>query len=275
MSNRVCVSLIYSMKHGIVTRNVSDLRAKPQFRSERKSQVLFGRVVTISKQKDGYFYIHLDDGYDGWVDERAVRTFSRAKAAEFKANCNYIVKALTARMIGLNADADGLPPYVFLGTRLDITKRKGHLAYVAAPGGGKLSISLGNIVPMDNEPERNAGPILADARRFLGTPYLWGGVTPFGIDCSGLVQLVYGRHGIKLPRDSHDQMKSGERIGRAEIQAGDLLFFKGHVAIALDGERIIHASLAEGGVAVNSLNPEHPRFRRDLYDGFLEARRVL
>ena len=90
-----------------------------------------------------------------------------------------------------------------------------------------------------------------------------------------MVQRVYARFGIILPRDSKDQRKAGHRITGDEILPGDLLFFSGHVAVAIDKYRIIHSSLAEGGVAINSLNPEDSDFRKDLFDTFLEARRVI
>ena len=118
--------------------------------------------------------------------------------------------------------------------------------------------------------------ILKRARSFLGIPYLWGGITPFGFDCSGLVQMIYQvEAGIRLPRDSKDQKMSGFKIKSEDVQAGDLRFFKGHVAIAVDRFKIIHSTLAGGGVVINSLNQKDADFRPDLPGIYLEDRRII
>src|SRR5205823_11360540 len=93
------------------------------------------------------------------------------------------------------------------------------------------------------------------ARRFLGAPYQWGGVTPWGVDCSGLVQTTFAARGLVLPRDSAQQATAGDEVATAALGAGDLLFFRGesgngitHVAFAAAGETLVHATVACGGV---------------------------
>ena len=112
--------------------------------------------------------------------------------------------------------------------------------------------------------------LAATGLKFLGVPYLWGGTTPKGFDCSGLVQRIYRLHGILLPRDSDQQAKFGEpkHVGRPELlETGDLLFFGKsetqitHVAIYLSVNRFLHA---HGQVRIGSLDSRHP-----LYDGKL------
>jgi len=99
--------------------------------------------------------------------------------------------------------------------------------------------------------------ILQTAREFLGVPYLWGGVSGFGIDCSGFVQAVFGMHGVSLPRDAHQQAERGQEIEEDTVEPGDLVYFAAspnvprrrisHVALAVDRDHILHAL---GGRAV-------------------------
>jgi cell wall-associated NlpC family hydrolase len=119
---------------------------------------------------------------------------------------------------------------------------------------------------------------------FEGTSYLWGGVTPWGADCSGLVQTVFWLHGIQLRRDAWQQAEQGAP-GESDLLAarkGDLLFFSDrvdghitHVAIALGNQRLVHLALGRGGYAVDNLADERDPYVAKLRDRFVKARRVL
>jgi gamma-D-glutamyl-L-lysine dipeptidyl-peptidase len=95
--------------------------------------------------------------------------------------------------------------------------------------------------------------------RFAGAPYLWGGVTPWGVDCSGLVQTTFAARGLQLPRDAAQQVEHGTPVAADDIAPGDLLFFRGesteritHVAFAAEGDALIHSTLPCGGMVAES-----------------------
>jgi gamma-D-glutamyl-L-lysine dipeptidyl-peptidase len=121
-------------------------------------------------------------------------------------------------------------------------------------------------------------------RYFEGTSYLWGGVTPWGADCSGIVQAVFSLHGLQLRRDAWQQAEQGE-AGDDDIMAahiGDLLYFSDrvdthitHVAIALGERRLVHLALGRGGYAVEQLDDPHDPYVAKLRERFVRARRVL
>ena len=93
-------------------------------------------------------------------------------------------------------------------------------------------------------------------KKFIGIPYLWGGLSPFGFDCSGLVQTVFRRFGIYLPRDTSQQISSGEPVKLENISQLDLLFFPGHVGVCLGNGLFIHSSTKNNGVYIESLSGE-------------------
>lgn len=155
------------------------------------------------------------------------------------------------------------------------------------PDGRRGALGTGEVLALDRLPDRfppRGESVARTARRWLGTPYLWGGVTPAGADCSGLVQSVLRMHGIAVPRDADLQARVGTPIDPGkdfhDVQPGDLLFFAErpdritHVAISLAGPHIIHSALTNGGVDVNDLSGDLEAEQR-LRTLFVEARRLV
>jgi len=292
------------MRYGWINTNLLDMRAEPDHHSERVNQVRFGEAVHVLKSHSKFVRIRQFDGYSGWVDKNFVSPIgSRNDAFDYYDGQNCIVVSTQARLYNLSGES--VPPYVlYYGTTLTInvslsrvaanlesidrqrgnkslpyTGNKGQIRSVRLnmPGQPDIFVKSRNLRPIDdsNKTIVTGSRLVAEGRKFLGVPYLWGGVSPLGFDCSGFVQAIYRSHAIKLPRDTKDQIAIGCEVERESIKSGDLLFFNRHVALAVNRYRFIHASQGAGGVRIESLFGEDPDYRADLDREFVQARRVL
>ena len=262
------------MLHGVVKVPVTDLRALPDGKSERVNQALFGAPVEIREVQKDFVEIALLDGYIGWCRIGHVDQVAFGPWKKYVARAKHRVK-VEAILVKASATAFIYPFRLYFGTELAITEGEQTLRW-ELPNGLRGPISAGSLAaPKEKRTKGVTGRrIVATAKRFLGAPYLWGGITPAGFDCSGLVQAVFRFHGISLPRDTRDQIKEGFAIDRASLQPGDLLFSPGHVAISCGGKEYIHASASRGMVMIDSLDKLSPNYREDLDRDLQTARRL-
>jgi cell wall-associated NlpC family hydrolase len=211
---------------------VAPLRRAPSADAELMTQALRGERVTIyDHNSDGWGWGQLDsDGHVGWLPDAALAKPGPAPT--------HRVGAL--RTFAFPGPSIKLPPVetLVMGSFLTVTHENG--AFTITREGWHLPKS--HLAAIGDR----VADFVAVAERFIGTPYLWGGKSSFGIDCSGLVQISLNASGIGCPRDSDMQQASlGRAIDVAEtgnLQRGDLLFWKGHVAIARDAGTIVHAN---------------------------------
>jgi gamma-D-glutamyl-L-lysine dipeptidyl-peptidase len=219
------------------------LRAEPNDRSEIVSQVLFGEQFEILEQQKQWSKIRLHfDNYEGWVDSKQYQVISEknykdlskdsiilnSDLVEYVTNANNILIPITlgASLSFLNHDDINIESFEFEGLRVTGVKPK--------------------------------SDIVKTSYMYLNSPYLWGGKTPFGIDCSGFTQMVYKLNGYNLLRDASQQSAQGEPLSFIEeSEPGDLAFFDNeegniiHVGIMMENNYIIHAS---GKVRIDRLD---------------------
>ena len=215
-----------------VTEAIAPVRRAPSSDAEQWTQALRGERVTVyDRNAEGFAWGQLiGDGYVGWLPDAAL--------AKPMAAPTHKVTAL--RTLAFPGPSIKLPPTdaLPLGARVTVAREDG--AFAITREGQYLPRR--HVAPLD----ANAADFVAVAERFVGTPYLWGGKSSLGIDCSGLVQVSLNAAGTGCPRDSDMQCDGlGRELDAAEakyLRRGDLIFWKGHVAIVRDAETIVHAN---------------------------------
>jgi hypothetical protein len=265
--------------HAVVTAAVAPLHAAPAINTTQVSQAVLGSHAIVLRRTGRWLQCRTGDGYIGWI------------------HCGYVALLAETDAAAWNMGTEG-EAWISLGAEL----RDGAGETVARlPWGARVVREAEDVVRLpDGRRGRPTGEMVSaalrplrfplrgeavveTAGRWMGSPYLWGGVTLAGVDCSGLVQALYRIHGLELPRDSDMQSRAGEELDPGGFDAflpGDLLFFAEepgrctHVVLAAGGSRIVHSSLGNGGVARNDLLGTL-NYERELRRIFLCARRVI
>jgi len=227
------------MQPAICLLSVVPMRKEPSHRSEMVSQLLFGEYVSMGEEKDDFvFTTCLYDGYEGWVQAAQLTPVTEAQVL---ATTDYI--GVEAAAVFIKGRCRNLP----FAVPIYASEKPGEPLHF---GNQQVSYRMPDTAVWHSREKIISKESLGDvAAVFLETPYLWGGKSVFGIDCSGFVQQVFKLFGVKLLRDAYLQAEQGEEVKSiAEARFGDLAFFQNekgritHVGILLDGKLIVHAS---------------------------------
>ncbi|MDB4917080.1 MAG: hypothetical protein JWM95_4724 [Gemmatimonadetes bacterium] len=254
------------LRRVVVCTPIAPLHAEPRVASGQISQLMAGRVADVLEMEDDWLRVRGPDEYVGWTH--------RGYFAQVP-NDDGTRRSLEIERISLGCittNPSGARRAMPLGALLSAEER----------------VKSGDVILPSQRQElfpAEAGAITRSAQQYFeGASYVWGGVTPWGADCSGLVQSVYWLHGIQLRRDAHQQAEQGAP-GEAEplaSRAGDLLFFSDrpdrfitHVGIALGMRAMVHLALGRGGYAVDKLDDDRDPYIRKLIARFVTARRIL
>lgn len=286
----------FAKNYGIVNFSANYMREYPDYTSELGNQCLMGTVVEILEQKRYWIKIKSPEPYTGWVTDLGVTRISESEAKKYLKSKRYICISKYSEIFSEPCEESSLLSDFTLGNIIQCgIDESGNpviengFAKVMFPDGKTGYVPVKDVEDFQTMAQKASGnpdKIISTAKAMTGTPYLWGGASVKGTDCSGLVRLSFFMNGILLPRNASDQAKSGMAVdigapGKRKtenLKKGDLLFFGNpktgkvtHVGIYTGDGKFIHSSQK---VRINSLYPT----KEDKYDGIskiLCARRII
>lgn len=258
------VNFIAPQKRYLLTARAY-LKKEAKSDSNNVSELKYGDAIEVYDSQGDFTRVKsLHDGYIAWLDIRYM--------VHSLAEPSHIVNVLRAHVY---EQAKVSAKQVFdlsYGVKLAASEVDDDWAMVNYAKNSQGFVRKSILTELGSGLEPKPDSIIKFASRFLETPYIWGGVTAWGLDCSGLVQTVFSAHGINLPRDADQQSKIGQEVPFEDIQKADLLFFEGHVVIVIDKENFIHANANSIRVTIDNFSSKYGRW---LEDRFIVARRIL
>lgn len=274
---------------GVIDVSVANLRGDGKHSAELVTQATLGTPVKIWKRTEEWYYIQTPDDYLAWVDHGGITTMN---AKEFK-NWKSSEKVIYQKPFGqsyTSVSKDSVVSDLVIGDILELESEKNNFFKVRYPDGRPAFIPKDEsavysewLKNMDPSPEK----LVSVAEEMMGLPYLWGGTSAKGVDCSGFTKTIYFMNGMVVPRDASQQVREGELIDSmgdfSKLKVGDLLFF-GRPATDSTSEKVVHVGMwignnrfihSSGDVHISSMDENAPHFDRFNRDRYLRTKRYL
>lgn len=278
-------------KFGVINLSVANIRSKPDNPAELATQAILGTPIKILKKgEDGYYLVQTPDGYIAWLDNDGFAFMDETELNNWLSSPKIIYTNVYGFSFSEANEKSQTVSDLVAGNLLKIIGEDSNFFLVNYPDERTAYVKKDEAKLFNdwyNALNPTGESILKTAYRFMGIPYLWGGTSPKGMDCSGFTKTVYFLNGIILARDASQQVNTGELVdtkdGWKNLQPGDLLFF-GRKASGDKKERITHVAIyigdgdfihASGRVRINSLNPAKSYYSQYRDNMFVRAKRIL
>jgi Cell wall-associated hydrolases (invasion-associated proteins) len=275
---------------GIVNNSVGTLRSAPRYSAELVTQALLGMPVKILEARGGWRRIQTPDNYIGWMNG-SLASVTEPELQEYLQKPKVIVTSMYAHSLEKPALPSQPVSDLVAGDMLAVKAEKRKFYHVSYPDGREAYVKksdAGKVPDWLRNNELTGENIVKTALQFTGVPYLWGGTSPKGLDCSGFTKSVYFMHGIILARDASQQVLSGKLIDSSgdfsDAQPGDLVFFGSkatgdnpkervvHVGIYIGNKRFIHAS---DYIHISSFDSADPLYDAYNANRYLRTKRII
>ncbi|MBS0000506.1 MAG: C40 family peptidase [Cyclobacteriaceae bacterium] len=276
--------------YGLVRVSVANLRTHPSHTAELNTQSLLGTPLKLLQKQPGWYRVQTPDRYIGWLDEEGLTPMDEDAFKQYRAGNKIIFTGLWGNSY-TDPGADDLPVSdLVAGAVLEMAGDQGNYYRVRYPDGRLAYVRKSESEPFSEwigNRDPDAENLVYVARQLMGVPYLWGGTSSKGVDCSGYTKTVYFLNGMILPRDASQQDDVGMLVDEKKyfnrLQPGDLLFF-GSAATDSTAERVVHVGMwigemkyihASGDVHISSMDQDDPEFDEYNYNRYLKSRRIL
>jgi len=273
---------------GIVNNSVANIRSEPKHSAELATQALLGTPLNILRQAGEWYLVQTPDKYISWVDHGGLVLQTAAEFDAWKSTDKVIFTEVTGFSYSEESETSMVVSDLVMGSVLEKTGERTDFYSVRYPDGRLAFVKKAEtkeIEPWLAEALTSPEKLTTVAFQLMGAPYLWGGTSTKGMDCSGFTKTVYLMNGLVIPRDASQQVFAGKAVdasaGWDQLQIGDLLFFGSpasedkkervvHVGMWIGEKRFIHAS---GQVRISSVNPADQLYDEFNTKRFLRARR--
>ena len=273
----------------VINISAANLRSNPKHSAELATQATLGTVVNVLKKEGGWYLIQTPDNYLAWVDDGGIHLMSEQESHDW----NVSDKLIYTNTYGHAYDSKDVSIRVsdlVAGSLLKLTSDEDDFYKVQFPDGRQ------GLIPKDEAQEYNtwlsnlsfeADALVETSKTLMGVPYLWGGTSTKGVDCSGYTKTIYFLNGMVIPRDASQQVHAGKSIDSiadfSQLKKGDLLFF-GRKATDTTSEKVVHVGMWIGDkqfihssnmVRISSIDKEAPNYDEYNVSRYLRTKRIL
>ncbi|WP_298263092.1 C40 family peptidase [uncultured Lutibacter sp.] len=284
-------SSVGNLKFGVINNSVANIRSNSKHSAELVTQSILGTELNVLKAEDDFYLIQTPDSYIGWVDHGGLTLMDEQEYSNWK-TAKKIIFTNTVGTIFQDKDLSIVLSDVVLGAQLKVLDELQNSYKVEFPDkrvGFVEKDASKMYVDWIQALEPSAELIENYARNLLGTPYLWGGTSSKGLDCSGFVKTIYLMNGFVIPRDASQQILAGKTVDEnlkfEGLKKGDLMFF-GTKATATKKQRVTHVGIWLGNdkmefihesqrVKLNSMNRTSENYEQSLEERYLGSKRYL
>lgn len=274
---------------GVVTISVANIRSQPKHSAELATQATLGTPLNILKQEGTWYLVQTPDQYISWVDAAGIQLMSHEEFQQWDRSEKGVFTSLIG-WVYADETRDEMISDLTAGNVLELLGESSGFYQVKLPDGRSGYVESNMMEPLSDwiaSRDPSHQNLISTAKSMMGVPYLWGGTSIKGVDCSGFTKTIFYLNGQIIPRDASQQIHEGEEVDKDKnwdnLQVGDLLFF-GRPATADSPERVIHVGMwigdnsfihSRGRVRISSFDPDSENYDEYELDRYLRTKRVL